>query len=101
MMATARLEEPHKRPGVHYAWTQDGIELPVVDVTHPAFALNVGEAEQRTLLDGFQRQSAPLNRLPKPLRRGVRSSCTWRASATPRGTGCSGGWAAGSKVLQF
>src|SRR2546429_542566 len=30
-----------QEPGVHYALTSDGVELPVVDVSHPAFALTV------------------------------------------------------------
>ena len=38
-----RIPEAHKRPGVCYAVTDDGIELPVVDVTHPAFAFDAGE----------------------------------------------------------
>jgi hypothetical protein len=32
------IPERNKLPGVCYAWTDDGVELPVVDVTHPAFA---------------------------------------------------------------
>ena len=31
------LFEPHKKPGVHYALTDQGTELPVIDVTHPSF----------------------------------------------------------------
>jgi hypothetical protein len=38
-----RIREANKRPGVCYAVTDDGIELPVIDVTHPAFAFDVGE----------------------------------------------------------
>jgi hypothetical protein len=34
----ARTPERHKKPGVCYAWTDDGLELPIIDVTHPAFA---------------------------------------------------------------
>jgi hypothetical protein len=37
--------EKRKRAGVCYAVTNDGVELPVVDVTHPAFALNVSADE--------------------------------------------------------
>jgi hypothetical protein len=39
----ARIPEHDKKPGVSYAVTDDGIELPVVDVSHPAFAFDVGE----------------------------------------------------------
>ena len=41
------LLEKHKRPGVYYALTNDGVELPVIDITHLAFALNVSDTEQR------------------------------------------------------
>jgi hypothetical protein len=37
------VPELQKRPGVCYAVTDDGIELPVVDVTHPAFAFDASE----------------------------------------------------------
>lgn len=54
-----RIPERHKRPGLCYAVTSDGIELPVIDVTHPAFAFNPTEDEfaeitERTLR-GFER----------------------------------------------
>jgi hypothetical protein len=34
-----------KRPGVCYALTDDGLELPVIDVTHPAFRVDVSAAD--------------------------------------------------------
>jgi len=34
----ARVPEQNKRPGVSYAVTDDGIELPVIDLTHASFA---------------------------------------------------------------
>jgi hypothetical protein len=68
VLKVAILEE-NKQPGVHYAFTEDGIELPVVDVTHPAFALTLSEAEQRTMLEKFLQEGVPLAGLPKPLRK--------------------------------
>ena len=62
------LLQTNKKPGVHYAVTRDGLELPIVDVSHPAFALSVTETEQRVLLEEFLRRGPPLRRLPKPLR---------------------------------
>jgi hypothetical protein len=62
------VSEINKRPGVCYALSSDGIELPIVDVTHPAFALNVSEAEQQVLIKKFFKESQPLSRLPKPIR---------------------------------
>jgi hypothetical protein len=38
------VPEKSKRPGVLYAYTETGVELPVVDVTNPAFALEMDEA---------------------------------------------------------
>jgi len=60
--------EDNKRPGVFYAFTCDGFELPVVDVTHPAFAASITGTEHRTLVEKFLRDGIPLANLPKPLR---------------------------------
>lgn len=58
----------NKRPGVFYAFTCDGFELPVVDVTHPAFAVSITDTEQKTLVEKFLRDGVPMAKLPKPLR---------------------------------
>jgi len=34
------VTEPNKRPGVRYAFAPDGLELPVIDVEHPAFRMD-------------------------------------------------------------
>jgi hypothetical protein len=65
----SRLPEENKRPGICYAVAPNGVELPVVDVTHPAFALNIDETEQRLLIKKFLRDGVPMSRLPVPLRR--------------------------------
>lgn len=62
------LVETNKRSGIHYALTSDGIELPVVDVSHPAFALALTGPEQRALVEDFLRKGLPFRQLPKPLR---------------------------------
>ncbi len=62
------MQQINRTPGVHYATTSEGIDLPIVDVTHPAFALDISEVEMRELLDRFLREGRPLERLPKPLR---------------------------------
>jgi hypothetical protein len=64
----ALIVEKNKKTGVCYAVTADGVELPVVDVSHPAFALTLTDTEQRALVDEFMRRGTPLRRLPKPLR---------------------------------
>jgi hypothetical protein len=50
---TGIVPEAHKKPGVSYAFTDDGLELPVIDVTHPAFAIAPTEAELAALTDAF------------------------------------------------
>jgi hypothetical protein len=63
-----KSHESDKQPGVVYAATKDGRELPVVDVTHPAFALTLSGAEQQALVEKFLQQGVPFAFLPKPLR---------------------------------
>jgi hypothetical protein len=60
--------ETNKRPGVVYAFTRDGVELPVVDVTHPVFAISIAESEQKSMVEKFLRDGVPLAKLPKALR---------------------------------
>jgi hypothetical protein len=45
MESAVRIPERNKKPGVSYAVTNDGVELPVIDVTHPEFALDLTERE--------------------------------------------------------
>jgi len=66
-MKSPRLET-NKIPGVHYAFSTEGLELPIVDVTHPAFALNVTDAEQRALTEKFLHGRGSFSGLPAPLR---------------------------------
>lgn len=55
------VPERHKIPGVCYAVTDDGVELPVIDITHPAFSHYPGPDElaviTRRTLDGFASSS--------------------------------------------
>jgi hypothetical protein len=62
------VEEPNKKPGVVYAQTKDGVELPVIDITNPAFALAITDSEQRELVQKFLREPVPFHFLPKRLR---------------------------------
>lgn len=68
-MPETRFPELSKQPGVCYAVTSDGRELPVVDVTHPSFALEVSEARQRELVARFLEEQRGLARLPSMLRK--------------------------------
>jgi len=44
-----------KQPGLSYALTADGLELPVIDIAHPAFSLEPSEAELAAALEGALR----------------------------------------------
>jgi hypothetical protein len=72
MASTAQRQttrpETNKRSDIFYAFTRDGVELPVVDVTHPAFAISITNSEQNALVEKFLRDGVPLARLPKALR---------------------------------
>jgi hypothetical protein len=47
----ARIPERNKQPGLCYAVTCDGLELPVVDITHPAFACDVSPEELSAIIE--------------------------------------------------
>ncbi len=64
-----RISEKNKKPGVCYAVTDDGIELPVIDVTHPAFELSFSESELEALLQEFLRNVKGPEKTPAFLRR--------------------------------
>ena len=52
--------EKNKLPGVWYAVTEDGVELPIVDITHPAFAENATPEKMAALTADFlEFQSSP------------------------------------------
>src|SRR5438552_18264252 len=48
--------------------TGDGISLPVIDVTHPAFALAMTDAEIASLSDRFVAESKQRNEMPPAVR---------------------------------
>jgi hypothetical protein len=56
---------PAKKLGVHYASTADGVELPVIDITHPAFAVSLDSTDQARLIGEFMREQRALAKLPK------------------------------------
>jgi hypothetical protein len=71
------VPEMNKIPGVCYAWTDEtfrelpGVELPVVDITHPAFALPTGEAEVSAMIDAFNAATQRLATLPPAVIQGM------------------------------
>lgn len=67
-MAEIRRAERSKKPGVCYAVSNDGLELPVVDVTHPAFTLTLSDERQQALAAHFLAEQRRFARLPKLVR---------------------------------
>jgi len=51
------IPETNKKPGVCYAFTDDGIELPVIDLTHPAFAFSITQPELDAMIEAMQRSA--------------------------------------------
>ncbi len=47
------VPELHKKPGVSYAFADDGLELPVIDITHPAFELHTDQYDVDGLITAF------------------------------------------------
>lgn len=64
------VPEANKKAGVAYAVTDDGLELPVIDVTHPAFAIDISQGElDRLLQEHLQsvKNQSRLSKLIQPL----------------------------------
>ncbi len=64
-----RVPEKSKKADICYAVTDDGIELPVIDVTHPAFAVQPSESELDQLLQKQLQDAQGLQKLPAFLQR--------------------------------
>jgi len=64
-----RIPERNKKAGVCYALSEDGVELPVIDITHPAFAFQMDEATLVGYLERFYREEERQKRLPVFLKR--------------------------------
>ena len=46
------------QPGIVYAHTLEGLELPVIDLTHPDFAIPDDPASRQALLDQYRTTTA-------------------------------------------
>jgi hypothetical protein len=62
-----RLHEINKKPGIHYALTDDGVELPIIDVTHPAFTV-VDPPDMDRRIESALMQWKKIERMPGPVR---------------------------------
>src|SRR5215831_1174040 len=73
-----------------HAKTADGLELPVIDITHPAFNVEISEAEQSAQVTRFLAAFGGRARLPRFLRTtltrlALRNSLLGRGVLTARG----------------
>jgi len=60
----AVVPETHKKAGVCYAVADDGLELPVIDVTHPAFAFKLSDEQLSAQIDRFVQSLQTAAQLP-------------------------------------
>ena len=89
------IVEKNRKAGVCYAVTDDGIELPVIDVTHPAFAIHLSQSEVDELLEKHFQEQKDRARMPAFLQRFFlslmqRRSFLMRGIAASAGTFMSG-----------
>lgn len=63
------IPERNKKPGVSYAFTTDGVELPFIDVTHPEFRVDLGPAEFTALRERFRSDTSRRRRMPQFVQR--------------------------------
>jgi hypothetical protein len=66
--ASVRVVEWNKRPGVCYALSEDGIELPVIDITHPAFGDLPDRTAQEQAVREYLETTARASRTPGVVR---------------------------------
>ncbi len=57
-----------KKPGLYYALTGDGLELPIIDVTNPAFEISLDDSRQETLIRQYIQEVRGPRRTPAFLR---------------------------------
>jgi len=86
-----RILETAKKPGLSYAVSDDGLELPVIDITHPAFDCEMTEAQISAVIDRTMqgvRESPAMT--PEAVQELCRRSILWRGTLESLGTFMSG-----------
>ena len=73
-----------------YVKTDDGLELPVIDLTNPAFAANPSEAQLARLVEDFVRQAPMRQNIPDHVRAALAASIVGRGLMAANGTFLSG-----------
>ena len=86
----ARIPETKKKPGVCYAPTDDGVELPVIDITHPAFALELSGEDLAKRTEAYIREQDRWERFPSFLRAVVARYFQKHSILARGGTGADG-----------
>lgn len=64
-IASSSLREGAKKPGLHYIRSPEGFELPVIDLTHPAFSLDPSAEELSAALSAALSDHRARAKLPK------------------------------------
>ncbi len=64
------VPEPNKKPGVMYAFAPNGLELPVIDVEHPAFTVDPAALEAATRPGAMRKPSRIQAMMMRPMLRG-------------------------------
>lgn len=60
-----RIPELNRKDGVHYAETEEGVELPVIDISHPAFSLETEKIDVFRLREQLQQDNQRWERSPR------------------------------------
>jgi hypothetical protein len=88
---TIRIPEKNKKPGVCYAVTNDGIELPVIDITHPAFPSELTGTELAAVMESSVRGVEAAKKMPPETVRAIaEKSILVRGTVEAAGTYMSG-----------
>ena len=69
-----------------YAKTEDGMDLAVIDVTNPAFAVNATDAELAAMAEQYIREAGQQQEIPAALREALRNSMLGRGLMAATGT---------------
>jgi len=65
MMKKNEKAANEKKPGIYYALTMDGMELPVIDITNPAFNPAISKDELQGKISDFTGQQQKQAKIPK------------------------------------
>jgi hypothetical protein len=74
------------RDGVLYAMTNEGVRLPVIDVTNAAFAVTATEAELAAMAEQYIREAGEQREIPEAVREALRNSMLGRGLMAASGT---------------